>query len=375
MHKVKILALTVGSVLFAANVNAANQVADARGNAMGNTGVASADYLVAPFYNPALGANFKENDDFAVLVPALALSARDADDSLTTIDDLQSVIDDYESSGSADINTLNEINGYLAELDGNALLTVNANLGFAIAFPTNAVSSNLFARGYTEIVAGTEVETDNYLASSVNILAFGYSEVGLSLAKEFLLSGEKVSFGITPKYQQMTTYGQNVSLSDFDLDDYDKSKVTKNAVNFDLGAVWYRDDFHAAVAVKDLLAQKIDVKDNHVSGTYELNTQITLGLAYAYDYFTAAIDADLTKQNRFRNADDDTQFVRFGMEGDAWGWAQLRAGYEIDLQGTLENSITAGIGLSPFNTVNLDIAGSYAGENQLGASANLAFTF
>ena len=375
MHKVKILALTVGSVLFAANVNAANQVADARGNAMGNTGVASADYLVAPFYNPALGANFKENDDFAVLVPALALSARDADDSLTTIDDLQSVIDDYESSGSADINTLNEINGYLAELDGNALLTVNANLGFAIAFPTYAVSSNLFARGYTEIVAGTEVVTDDYEASSVNILAFGYSEVGLSLAKEFLLSNEKVSFGITPKYQQMTTYGQNVSLSDFDLDDYDKSKVTKNAVNFDLGAVWYRDDFHAAVAVKDLLAQKIDVKDNHVSGTYELNTQITLGLAYAYDYFTAAIDADLTKQNRFRNADDDTQFVRFGMEGDAWGWAQLRAGYEIDLQGTLENSITAGIGLSPFNTVNLDIAGSYAGENQLGASANLAFTF
>ena len=54
-----ILALTVASVLLATNTYAANQVADARGNAMGNTGVASADYLTAPFYNSSFGVHFQ----------------------------------------------------------------------------------------------------------------------------------------------------------------------------------------------------------------------------------------------------------------------------------------------------------------------------
>ena len=52
---------------------------------------------------------------------------------------------------------------------------------------------------------------------------------------------------------------------------------------------------------------------------------------------------------------------------------QLRAGYEMDLEDTLDDSLTAGIGISPFDVVSLDLAGSYAGENQFGASLNLAF--
>jgi hypothetical protein len=76
-----------------------------------------------------------------------------------------------------------------------------------------------------------------------------------------------------------------------------------------------------------------------------------------------------------QNQDDDTQFLRFGVEGNAWGWAQLRAGYEMDLQDTLDNSITAGIGISPFDLISIDVAGAYTGENQMGASVDLAFTF
>jgi hypothetical protein len=45
------------------------------------------------------------------------------------------------------------------------------------------------------------------------------------------------------------------------------------------------------------------------------------------------------------------------------------------MQDNADSAITAGIGLSPFDVVSLDIAGNYAGSNQLGASANLAFTF
>ncbi|MEI6897484.1 MAG: conjugal transfer protein TraF [Psychromonas sp.] len=373
-------ALSVSAILLAPNVNAANKVADARGNAMGNTGVASSHYLTAPFYNPALGANFKAHDDFAILLPAIGASFDDVDENLTTIDDLQSFMDDFTSS-QADID---QLEAYLNELDSNAPLTVTAGLGFAFALPMNTVSVNFFSRAYVEVIASANISNatdieDRYDQSTVNMLAFGYAEFGFAFSKTFTLSGERVSFGITPKYQRMNTYAQAVSVDDFDLDDYDESEITKDAFNLDLGTVWYKDNFQVGLAVKDLFSQKVDVQPLSGFGsgidTYKLDTQVTVALAYFSDYFIAAIDADLTKQTRFQGVDDDTQFVRVGIEGNAWGWAQLRAGYEVDLQGTLDNTITAGIGMSPFDVVKLDLAGSYAGENQLGVSASLAFTF
>ena len=66
MNKKSILTLSIIGALSASNVSAANKIADARGNAMGNTGVASADYLTSAFYNPALAANFNNEDDFGV---------------------------------------------------------------------------------------------------------------------------------------------------------------------------------------------------------------------------------------------------------------------------------------------------------------------
>lgn len=385
MKKITLLSLSIGTALLSTNLYAANQVADARGNAMGNTGVASADYLVAPFYNPALATSFKENDDFAFLLPAIGASARDSDDTLTTIDDLQSSIEEFENSTTPSQGQVDELNGYLDQLENNKPLTVSAGLGFAIALPTKTVALNLYGRGYTEIIAAPDVAANTgstpidveqrYQNSNVDMVAFGYAEFGLAIAKEFTIADEKVSFGVTPKYQQMTTYAQRTTIEDFDIDNYDETEITENAFNIDLGAVWYKGNFRTALAIKDIIAQEIDAEHHGLKDTYELNTQATLGFAYAAEYFTAAFDADLTKQTRFTSLKDDTQFLRFGIEGNAWGWAQLRAGYEMDLEDTLENSITAGIGISPFDVVSLDIAGSYAGENQFGASGNLAFTF
>ena len=368
MNQKSIITLSIMGALLASNVSAANKVADARGNAMGNTGVASADYLTAPFYNPALTASYKDEDDFGVFL-GLEISANDQNDAISAIDDLQDNINDNNQSA---------INQSLNELDGIEPVQVNTGIGLAIALPTEFVASNLFVHSYAEIVATTDI-TNDYQTSTVDLVAFGYVELGLALAKQFQISGERFSFGITPKYQQMTTYAQVATVENFDVDDYDENETTKSAFNVDLGAVWYKEDFRVALAVKDLIAQEINVSNNqgNINGTYNLDTQVTVGIAYDIDYFVAAIDADLSKQTRFENIDtnDDTQFIRFGIEGNAWGWAQLRAGYEIDLEETLDNSITAGIGISPFDLVSLDIAGSYAGTNQLGVSTNVAFTF
>ena len=129
------------------------------------------------------------------------------------------------------------------------------------------------------------------------------------------------------------------------------------------------------VAIKDLFSKEINTLDIGGVSTYKLNTQVTVSGSYTMDYLVATVDWDLTKQKRFTDLNDDTQFLRVGVEGNAFGWAQLRAGYQMDIEDTLDNSFTAGIGISPGDLVSIDFAGSYAGDNQFGLSGNLSFTF
>ncbi|MBF9003007.1 conjugal transfer protein TraF [Vibrio nitrifigilis] len=377
----KLAVITATTLASVPTVYSATWVADARGNAMGNTGVTTADYLLAPFYNPALTAVYKDVDDVGILLPGISVAARDTDESLSTIDDIQDAIDDFDESATQ--SNINDLNGYLDDLDGNSPLTVDANLGAAIALPMESLSLNLFARGYAEIIATPDVAaktgTDaastrtRYENSEVNLIAFGYTEVGIALAKKLAIAGQTVAVGISPKIQQIRTYKETVTVEDFDLSDYDESEKKKSTLNLDLGAVWLIENYRAGIAVKDLFAQKIKTFDGE--NTYHLNTQVTVSGAYVTPFFTAAVDMDLTKQKRYESSGDDTQFLRLGIEGDAWGWAQLRAGYEIDMKNNIDDSFTAGIGISPGDVVSIDVAGTYAGENQMGVSANLAFTF
>ena len=356
---------------------AAIQVADARSNGMGNTGVVSADYLLAPFHNPALGALHRDNDDVGILLPAFAINAYDQDETVQTIDDAQDLYANINggSSNPTDVAALDKL---MDDLEGNAPVTVNAGLNFAVAIPTRTLSVNLFGGGYIEIMADTIIADDpdaetRYEKSKFAMVAFGLTELGLSFAKSVNLGGQDIAFGISPKYQNLLTYSQMDFIDNFDLDNYDESERSKTAFNIDLGMAWHSGPLRAGLAMKNLLSQEVDTE---IGGyTYELNPQATIGLGYTGEYLVASMDFDLTKQTRFKQLDDDTRFLRFGVEGNAWGWAQLRAGYEMDLENTLDDSITAGIGISPFDSVSFDLAGSYAGENQFGASANLAFTF
>ncbi|ELE5892576.1 conjugal transfer protein TraF [Vibrio fluvialis] len=385
MHHYKYLSAVIMFGICPLSAYAANGVADARGNAMGNTGVTTSDYLLAPFYNPALTAVYRDRDSVGLLVPALGANIRDSDESLSTIDDLQSSIDQFEAAGvgAATQENINQLNGYLDDLADDKPFAVSGGAGIAVALPMNAVSLNFFARGYAEILAdstiaantgntASDVET-RYQNSYVNMLAFGYSEYGVAVAKLFTLQGQQIAIGITPKIQELRTYKEVVTVKDFDLSDYDQSKTSKNAFNLDIGAVWLKDNFRAGIAAKDLISQEIKTYDDQSS--YTLDPQVTVSGGYVTDFLALAIDWDLTKQKRFKGVDDDTQFLRFGVEGNALGWAQLRAGYEIDLESTLDNSITAGLGISPGDLVSVDLAANYAGNYQYGLSANLAFTF
>ncbi|KJJ56264.1 conjugal transfer protein TraF [Vibrio cholerae] len=370
---------------FSSSAFASNLLMDARGAGMGNTGVSTADYLLAPYYNPALTAVYRKNDSFGILLPSIGLRAEDKDESLKTIDDLQDSIEQFERAGvgAATQENVDQLNRYLDQLADDKPLAVTAGIGIAVALPLDAVSLNFFTRGYAEVIAkanvaaksgnsANEVKT-RYESSDVDLTAFGYTEVGLAVGKQVVLGGQTVALGVTPKVQQLRTYQDNASVKSFDLDDYDKSEVKDNSFNLDMGAVWLIDQYRVGIVAKDLFAK--DIQTQNRNNTYKLDTQIAVSGSYVSDFFIAAVDLDLTKQRRFNGDNDDTQFMRFGVEGNAWGWAQLRAGYEVDLQNSLDNSVSVGLGVSPWDVVSLDLAGSYAGDNQFGLSANLAFTF
>ncbi|EHK7542569.1 conjugal transfer protein TraF [Vibrio cholerae] len=375
----------VMAMAFSSSAFASNLLMDARGAGMGNTGVSTADYLLAPYYNPALTAVYRKNDSFGILLPSIGLRAEDKDESLKTIDDLQDSIEQFERAGvgAATQENADQLNRYLDQLADDKPLAVTAGIGIAVALPLDSVSLNFFTRGYAEVIAkanvaaksgnsANEVKT-RYESSDVDLTAFGYTEVGLAVGKQVVLGGQTVALGVTPKVQQLRTYQDNASVKSFDLDDYDKSEVKDNAFNLDMGAVWLIDQYRVGIVAKDLFAK--DIQTQNRNNTYKLDTQIAVSGSYVSDFFIAAVDLDLTKQRRFNGDNDDTQFMRFGVEGNAWGWAQLRAGYEVDLQNSLDNSVSVGLGVSPWDVVSLDLAGSYAGDNQFGLSANLAFTF
>ncbi len=349
---------------------------DGRSNGMGNIGVATADYLAAPLYNPALAAVFDESDDVGFLLPAVGLNVKDADSSIETIKDLQDEVEKLEGS-NGNSGSEQKVSDYLDKLDNSDPINITAGVAFAFAIPSKVVAANLYARGYVETISNVKVDNSNdvaerYYESEVSVTGFGYSELGIALARPFEIFGESFTFGVTPKYQMLKTYSETTKIDNFEFELNEDDATSKNSVNFDMGAVWLKNNFRTALAVHNMVEQEIVSNEGH---TYELKPQATLGLAYASEYFTMGVDVDLTEQTRFVHLEDNTQFVRVGMELNAWHWAQLRAGYEYDMQGTMENAITAGLGISPFGTLNLDLAGSYASNNQVGASANLSFTF
>ncbi|EFB2293544.1 conjugal transfer protein TraF, partial [Escherichia coli] len=64
-----------------------------------------------------------------------------------------------------------------------------------------------------------------------------------------------------------------------------------------------------------------------------------------------------------------------GAEFNAWKWAQLRTGYRQNLVSNNGSAFTAGIGLSPFDVIHIDVAGLVGTDNNYGAIAQLQFTF
>lgn len=379
--------LLAASIAFASlPISAANYAIEARGDAMGGVGVVSANFLTAPFYNPALVAIYRRNDDMGMITPSFGGKYNDPNDMKSNID---SVID---ASNTADLDAA------LTKLDGNQ---ANVELGGVVAFalPNQFVAANLFAKAYTESFATTDVYTtstgtddEKVKLSAVEAVSIGVTEVGLSFAKYQTFMGQHLSFGITPKMQRIYTYNYVASVEDYDLSDVRENSNGENAFNMDAGALWFFGPFRVGVAATNLFSRDIETKDtskklesltdptkyNDVGGkyAYKLEPVYTVGAGIVSDYFSLSVDYDLNEAEKFTSFEDNEQMIRVGTEVDLLRQMQLRAGYYKNLAySDSEGTITAGIGLSPLNLFQLDLSANYTNENAMGASINFLASY
>ncbi|HGA5518620.1 TPA: conjugal transfer protein TraF [Salmonella enterica subsp. enterica serovar Typhimurium] len=390
--------IIASAVLFSFNAAAATSYFEARNDAMGGTGVASSHYGVAPLANPALLTKHNSNDDFSLLLPSVGAQLSDPNDIANKADDIQ---DDWDAFDRA-VDSNYGVDQAAANLKQRLLefrnIHADAQVGVSAvaALPNDTLPVALMVKSYgtvsvdgkvsdadldylEKVANGTITDVDkNALTSRAYGRAAVVTDVGISFAKELETTGQKWSLGFTPKYQRVDLFNYNVSVRDYDNSDFsdDKYHNTKNGVNADIGAYTDLDDnWTLGLVAQNLIPRSIDTKVvDGVKETYKIRPQATAGVSWHNDLFTTALDVDLTPASGF-TSDSKRQFASIGAEFNAWKWAQLRAGYRQNMASNSGSAFTAGVGISPFDVVHIDVSGLVGTDHDYGAIAQLQFTF
>ncbi|RTE87164.1 MULTISPECIES: conjugal transfer protein TraF [Gammaproteobacteria] len=388
-----------------------NAQAETRSLSMGGAGVANGSYIQAGYLNPALMARYEDRDHIGIVFPSLNLEAADRDDLIDKIDQFQN---DYEQlevalngndAGAIQAARSNLVQSF-SEVEGN--VSVGGGAYAKLAIPTSFVSAAIYFNTDLNILTGprlsgsdinlintaTDIDALDQLESSALVLGNAVSDIGLVLAKRFEVGGNELAVGITPKLQRVDTFAYAATINSFDEDDYDaESYSTDESVsNVDIGVTYSNSSWSIGLAARNLIEHEIDSVSfqlpNFLSPqflTYEFAPSAVLGFGYNARFMALSLDVDLTANNYLQLSDSSqqllfgeavkTQFVRAGVEFDAFRNAQLRLGIRHDLEGTYDDALTAGLGLSPFGRVHLNLTGIYTDDSDFGAGLQLAFTF
>ena len=195
------------------------------------------------------------------------------------------------------------------------------------------------------------------LTSEIEIVGANISELGVSLAKRFVIGGQDLAIGVTPKLQSITIFEKTISLATVE----DEISVAggdpagyffENTTqlfrgNIDVGVAksW---DFHgkirAGAALKDIIPWTLESK----SGTELLiRPKLRIGGAHETKFTKLAVDLDIT-ENKPLKYGVPTRYLGIGAEVNAWRHLSLRAGYRTNLSVAESGVVSGGFGITPF---------------------------
>ncbi|WP_347331306.1 conjugal transfer protein TraF [Marinimicrobium locisalis] len=381
---------------------------------MAGAGYATGDYADGVVLNPSLGAAHGENDNFALILNG-GLIGDDEDELLDGLEELSDYLEELENRTTSDL--ISEVGGFDPnnpddfEQQARALLeeeaeeairllrnvddrntNVGASASFVMAFPNDTLSLSVVGKSYLEAAVVSQVDDGDYeyirnavgkadfdaaqLDSYGNGIGASVSEVGLAMAKS-LKTGEdsRLLLGVTPKYMHIATFVYRADVDSFDEDDFDGNDYTveEKDVNLDLGATYQCGDMHYALTVANAFSGEYETIDP--TRTLKLEPRTTTALGYKGSWLTTEASVDLNTSPNFATG-EDTQYARVGAELNAANWAQLRVGFQRDLEDNVADMVSVGVGFSPFNVVNADFAifaedldGLFNGDTKSGGAA------
>ncbi|QBF82707.1 hypothetical protein EXU30_08405 [Shewanella maritima] len=370
---------------------------DARSYAMGGVGASSADYLTAPFHNPALAAKYEQDDDIALLFPSIGADANDPTDIIQNVEDFSDIYDEFKGMSNPTEADAQKVIDQLKLVQGD-YAQVQAGTHLALAIPNDLVSVNVFAQAYADALVFADITDEDLvpeniikqdLSSQALTMGVVVSEFGVSLAKSYKLPTATIYYGVSPKYQNVKTINYISDIENYKFDDWDDDRYQSDDNNFnvDLGIAYQHNaGFGVALAAKNVIKNSYNTQIiKGVQGQYEVSPTYTLSGNYQNHLLTAAIDIQLNESEGYKGITgtsnaydaeaDNRQFAALGVEFFPESWFKLRAGYQTDLTNNTDDSITAGLGFSPFDVFHFDLSARYADSKDMGAALQTRFTF
>jgi len=245
------------------------------------------------------------------------------------------------------MDALTEANdGSLADLGES--VTALTGLGTEI---TDALAEVTGYTGVNDLVngSGPNVSTED-LTSTVSVALASVSEIGISVAKELVISGQVVSIGITPKLQFIVLEDHVFSLNDFDTSRLGENLDPEIRPNIDIGVAkeWdFRGRVKAGATIKNLIPYTLT---SPLGVDVNLRPKLRVGVSHHTEFSTIGVDLDITNNSPFYFG-IPTRELALGGELSLWGHAALRAGAHWNLSDPDETGVfTTGLGLTPYGT-------------------------
>lgn len=91
-------------------------------------------------------------------------------------------------------------------------------------------------------------------------------------------------------------------------------------------------------------------------------------------WLKSELGLDLNKASGF-DILENTRFARAGLELSAGRHAHLRLGYRTDLENNVSDLYAVGLGISPYDTASIDLAGMVGEGDTYGAALQLGIKF
>ncbi|PKG85318.1 hypothetical protein CXF85_06925 [Colwellia sp. 75C3] len=359
--------------------------------------------------NPALLTKF-DNDDDIFFSLNVAIMASDKYNVIDTAEDisnnLDTLADDINAIPSQNFQSPDQINTYYDDLDQQVdniisdlkridkkVVKVRNGLNLQILIPNKYLSFGLFTSQYGRIGGVMDYNKDdekilddailsgdldlNDLESATTAVGYSIAEAGFIAAYPAVKHANyDISVGAKIKYQRIDLYYNSVKINEFEDDDFeltdDANTTAKSGSNVDLGLyINWGDErqWHAALVTNNLMKQTVHHVEQDITFTLENST--SLGLSYQNSWVSLATEIDLTDREQFASL-ASSKYAGFGAEFSFYEHIQFRLGYRTDLNDIDDDIYTAGIGISPWDVFQVDIAAFSGDSDTIGAALQLS---